>query len=380
MRIGIITGGRADWGLLSPLARSLRSVGVAVEVYATNMHLMAEYGFTWQEIAADGFADMHRIPVSGSRTEIAAQVMTGLSRLIEREERPDALIILGDRFEMYGAAGAALLTGVPVIHIAGGTVSYGAIDESVRHAISKCATLHLTETDRCAQRLLQMGEDPATVIVTGAIGCWNAMQVPLIPADDISRDLGFPIDSRTLVGTMHPSTLSGQSPAEQMEGFVAGLDKRRDLRYVLTYPNNDAENTDEQSPLNILRRFAKHNRERVLLTPSLGWRRYLSATAASGGCIGNSSSGLVEVPSLGVPTLNIGPRQDGRESAPSVVNCACRPDAIADGLDRITSARHRAIAARRENPYYRPDTLRLMVKAITEYRFTPYPRKQFHDR
>lgn len=380
MRIGIITGGRADWGLLSPLAKALQASGATVDVYATNMHLMDEYGATWREIAADGFATMRKLPVSGSRAEIAAQVMSGLSRELQGSYRPDALVILGDRFEMYGAAGAALMAGVPVVHIAGGTVSYGAIDESVRHAISKCATLHLTETELCADRLLRMGEDPQAVVVTGAIGCWNAMQIPMIPADELSRDLDFPIDRDTLVGTMHPSTLSDLSPAEQMEAFVSALETTDRLRYVLTYPNNDAEAADKQSPLNILRRFAWRNADRVLLTPSLGWQRYLSAVAASGGCIGNSSSGLVEVPSLGVPTLNIGSRQDGRESAPSVINCDCTPQAIAAGIERMRSAAHRAVAARRVNPYYKPDTLRVMVDAITRYPFTPYPRKQFHER
>lgn len=379
MKIGIITGGRADWGLLSPLAKALQTAGVAVDVYVTNMHLMDDYGATWREIAADGFAAMHKLPAGGTRAEIAAQVMAGLGSELQGADRPDALVILGDRFEMYGAAGAALMTGVPVVHIAGGTVSYGAIDESVRHAISKCATLHLTETERCAGRLLRMGEDPAAVVVTGAIGCWNAIQTPMIPANELSRELGFLIDKDTLVGTMHPSTLCAQSPAEQMKVFVEALEAWEGKRYVLTYPNNDTEAADEQSPLSILRRFAGRNRHRVLLTPSLGWRRYLSAVAASGGCIGNSSSGLVEVPSLGVPTLNIGSRQDGRESAPSVINCDCTPQAISAGLARMASADHRAVAARRENPYYKPDTLRIMVDAITRYPFTPYPRKLFHE-
>lgn len=379
MKIGIITGGRADWGLLSPLAVRLRDTGVEITVYATNMHLMDSYGSTWKEIAADGFADLIKIPVEGTRSAIAAQVLGRLGALLNRKDRPDALIILGDRFEMYGAAGAALMTGVPLIHIAGGTVSYGAIDESVRHAVSKCATLHLTETDRCAERLRRMGEAPQSIVVTGAIGCWNALQVPLIPAAQISRELHFPIDRYTLVGTMHPSTLSDQPPAEQMEAFVAALDAENGLRYVLTYPNNDAESADGLSALTILRRFAGCNPGRVLLTPSLGWHRYLSVMAASGGCIGNSSSGLVEVPSLGVPTLNIGPRQDGRESAPSVINCACTAEAIAEGLTRMVSPAHRTIAARRENPYYRPDTLESMVRAITSRRFSPYPRKRFHE-
>lgn len=163
--IAVATGTRADWGLLSPLARELRRRGAIVRIVATNMHLMPQFGDTWREIENDGFEISARIPAEGDMARIAAMALDGFSRYL-REENPDAMVILGDRCEMLGAASAALLTGVPIVHVAGGTLSLGAVDDSVRHAITKMAWLHLVETEKCRQRVLAMGEEPERVLTT----------------------------------------------------------------------------------------------------------------------------------------------------------------------------------------------------------------------
>jgi UDP-N-acetylglucosamine 2-epimerase (non-hydrolysing)/GDP/UDP-N,N'-diacetylbacillosamine 2-epimerase (hydrolysing) len=377
--IYIASGTRADWGLLSPIAKELVRRGASVEVIATNMHLMPEYGDTYKEILADGFVIRHRVPTAGSRAEITAQALSGFSRIFEQES-PKAVVILGDRFEMLGVASAALLTGIPIIHIAGGTVSYGAIDDSIRHAISKMATLHLTETEACRERLLAMGEDPDSVVVTGAIGCHNALNMPRIAQPELERDIDFHLGEECRIATLHPTTISPLSPWLQMKNFTdaIGADIAANAtRYLITFPNNDV---DAAPQLQLLRDLEAANPDCVKVMASLGARRYLSAMAYCGACVGNSSGGLVETPSFGIPTLDIGNRQEGRERAASVIHCGDTTEDIYAGLQRLNEPDIKEIAAKRENPYSRPNTLQIMVDSILSYPFMPYPKKRWNSK
>lgn len=377
--IAIATGTRADWGLLSPLARELSRRGERVEVLACNMHLRHDCGHTVDEIRADGFEPYALIATPGAGVEVTAAATAGFGKALS-QLRPRTLVVLGDRIEMLGAATAALIEGVPIVHIAGGTVSEGAFDDSIRHAISKMSTLHLTETECCRERLLRMGESPLSVITTGAIGVENVLSTPLMTRRQLEQSLGWSLHGRIVVATLHAATLDPMSPAMQMHEFVEGLSaamaRLHDVRVLMTYPNND---TDPGPLVEEMQRFAARWDDRVLLVPSLGRVRYMSALHLAAAVAGNSSSGLVEVPSVGIPTLDVGIRQAGRECGPSVLHTGSRADQVARGLEHVLGDEMQRTASRRVNPYHREGTARLMADAITGYAFHPFPTKKFYQ-
>lgn len=375
--IVIATGTRADWGLLHPLATELRRRAADVKVIATNMHLLEECGHTVDEITADGFGPFATVPTTGNPGEITADALKGFHRLLS-DIRPDVMIVLGDRFEMLGAASGALLSGVPIVHIAGGTVSEGAFDDSIRHAITKMASLHLVETQLCADRVRQMGENPEDIVVTGAIGVYNTLHVPLMDKTALEESLKFNLDGEVITATLHAATLDPIPPIEQMQNLIAALEKeisRRNLKIVFTYPNNDVNST---SLIKAIEEFAARHPDNVCAIPSLGRVRYLSLLRQSVAVVGNSSSGLVEVPSAGIPTLDIGVRQQGRECGSSVVHCGSNLHEIMNGLELILSDDFRRIAAESHNPYFRENTPEVMAEAILAREWKPYPKKKFH--
>jgi len=365
MRIAIATTTRADWGLLSPLASELRCRGAEVLVMAANMHYNKQLGMTVSEISADGFTPVLECRTQGTPAEVAAACLVDYERALTYA-RPDCIVCLGDRFEMLSIAQAAVMARVPVVHIAGGAVSEGAMDDAFRHAITKLSYLHLTECEQYRRRVISMGEDPARVLNTGAIGVSNILSVKPIDRTLLEHDLAFPLDTNTLLCTMHAATLDTTlTSVEQYHALLQGIDsamkQHSRLRILFTYPNND---TDPAPLIAELEKFAAAHSGRVRLIPSLGMRRYLSVLHYIGGVIGNSSSGIVEVPSIGIPVLDIGIRQQGRMRARSVLHAPCSATAIAAGINTILGDEARRLASRRENPYARPDTLSLMADAI----------------
>lgn len=362
--IAIATSTRADWGLLTPLAKELISEGAELAILASNMHLMPEMGMTVTEIEKEGFKPIELHTAGANPEETFAKTTIEYGQWFA-ENHPAAVVILGDRYEMLAVATAAVINTVPIIHIAGGTVSEGAIDNAIRNAISQLATLHFAETELCAQRLKDMGIASDKIEVTGALGVWNALNEPLMKREELAESLSSDLPKKFFVGTLHAATLDTISPEKRMSEFLMGLDEfikiHDDYGAILTYPNND---TDPTPLIAQLKAFSEKYPDRIILVPSLGMRRYLSAVALSEGVIGNSSSGVVEVASLGVPTLDIGVRQQGRERAGSVFHCEQNTDAIRQGLEHIISAEVKEIAATRQNPYFKSDTPLLMSSAI----------------
>lgn len=376
MKIAIATGTRADWGLLHPLALRLSEAATDVAVIATHQHLMPEMGSTLTEILNDGFQPAAQFEAYGENAaRIMAMAAKGAADSLPLIA-PDAIIILGDRCEMLGIASAALLLGIPIIHIAGGTISEGAFDDSVRHAISKMATLHFPETQESARRLLRMGEAEDSVFPVGAIGVENALKLPLMSRQELTDSLdGWDPGKDFLLITMHAATLESDSPLVIQNYLLDELEKLpENYKLLLTYPNSDI---DPRPLISSLHDFEARDPERIKVIPSLGKRRYLSVVALSRGVVGNSSSGLVEVPSLGVPTLNIGIRQQGRECGHSVLHVEATPDGIARGLRCILLPEMQKIAAQRINPYQGNDTINRICSIIISRNFSPFPIKKF---
>lgn len=383
-KICIATGTRADWGLLSGIARALNERDdCEVKVIATNMHLSRKYGHTIDEIIADGFTpaavvDMDIDRADGSRAATAgmmARCMEGMAGAIEKLH-PDLMVILGDRFEMLATASAALVMNVPIVHIAGGEISEGAVDDSIRHAITKMAALHLTATEPYRRRVIAMGEEPQRVVNAGAIGVYNIMHEPLMSRAELEQSIGFALPPGSMLVTYHPATLDDENPALRVTSLLDALDCFPDSHVIITYPNNDARG---RVIIDLIEDYGRRNPERVKVIPSLGKLRYLSALKCVDAVVGNSSSGIVEVPSMGIPTVDIGIRQRGRLASESVIHCGDTTDEITAAIALALSPEGQQRARISPNPYYQPDTLDVITRVIATTPLETLHSKKFHD-
>lgn len=293
-------------------------------------------------------------------------------------DRPDAVVALGDRFEILAVAIAALSLGIALVHIEGGHVTEGAIDDSIRHAVTKIARLHFTSTQTYAQRILQMGEDPATVHVVGATGLDNIVVVPRLSRAELAQSLGIDLGGHPLiVATHHPVTAAQNEDALAEIGEVlAALERWPNATVIFTQANADPGNTAINEAITA---FVARDPAHRLLVPSLGFRRYLSLVEISDLVLGNSSSGVIEVPSLGVPTVNIGLRQKGRLRAPSIIDVEANRDAIAAGITQALSPAMRTIAARCENLMGDGTAGKKIVAVLETTDFTSMGAKIFCD-
>lgn len=377
-----MTGTRADWGLLSGIAKALDARNdVKLQIVATNMHLSEQYGGTYREIERDGLHIDYRVPMpvdndSAHGTVTAmSECMRGMADAFDAL-RPDLLLILGDRYEMLATASAALIYRIPIAHIAGGTISEGAYDDSIRHSITKMSLIHLTETEECRRRVVQLGEEPSRVFNVGAIGIYNITHTDYMSREELEAELHTSIPDKTILITFHPATLDSMPPRRQCENLLAALDRHSDYKVIFTYPNND---TDGKVIIELIEAYANKHPERVAVFPSLGQRRYLSVLQYVRAVAGNSSSGIVEVPSMKIPTLDIGIRQRGRLAADSVTHCGVSTEEISAGLDEVLSDAAQAKARTAKNPYEQPDTLGKIVDTICTYPLNGSTIKPFYD-
>lgn len=373
MKIAVATTTRADWGLLSPIATELRRRGAEVPILAGGMHYDPAMGLTYKEIEADGLEIAAAVKSAGSPAQIAADCLTGFDEALRRI-KPDCIVCLGDRYEMLAIATAASLRRVPIVHIAGGAISEGAFDDAFRHAITKLSSLHLTETEEYRRRVISMGEDPTRVVATGAIGVYNILSVKPLPQVEIEDFIGMKLGSGSVICTMHAATLDPIPPEQQLEALLDALDRFPDVRVLFTHPNNDV---DPRPLIRMLEAFASARPGHAVVVPSLGRLRFLSALRYADAVIGNSSGGIVEVPSMGIPTLDIGIRQRGRTAADSVLHCGGSTDEIEAGLREILSEDFREKARHTVNPYGGHDTLGRICDAILSTDFSDILPKKF---
>lgn len=376
LKLAIVTTGRADWGLLSPLAHKLSTYqNVEISVMAGNMHFIPELGSTWKEIEADGFNIAARVPATGNPAEVASASLIGFASAFAHI-LPDGVILLGDRYEILSVAIAATLAHIPVVHIAGGAVSEGAFDDSFRHAITKLSTLHLCETEEYRHRVIQLGEEPTRVFNTGAIGVQSVVNTPATSIEEFSDSLGFAIDRNTILCTMHAATLDPMPPERQFIEMLTAFDTIPERKILITYPNNDV---NPKPLIHLLENYRRQNPKRICLVPSLGHHRYITALKTCAAMVGNSSSGIVEAPSAGIPVLDIGIRQQGRARAESVMHCNADNISIADGLQRVLSPEAVENAKKFPNPYYNPNSLEIMCNAILSFPWHEIHIKKFYN-
>lgn len=383
-KICVVTGTRAEYGLLSRLMRMIKeSNNTQLQVVATNMHLSPKYGNTYKEIEADGFVIDRRVPIidetapndSHSTVLEMSRALSGFADAYS-ELKPDLLVVLGDRYEILAAAAAALIMRIPIAHISGGDVTEGAFDDAIRHSITKMSQLHFPSTEEYRKRVIQLGEQPDRVFNVGALGVENIKKMPLMGKEEIEKEIDFKINNNTILVTYHPVTLGNRTAKDDIEDFVSALEERKDVQVIFTMPNSD---TGGQFIVDAINDFVAKNPERSKAYKSLGVVRYLSVMSQVAAVVGNSSSGLVEVPSFGIPTLNIGDRQKGRLAADSVYNCAPDKTAVLNGLDMVLSPAFRKKAAETHNPYEKENTAQTIYDVISTYPLEQLNQKHFYD-
>lgn len=322
-RIVVLTATRAEYGLLSPIIKKLYAIPeLDVQVVATGMHLSPEFGMTVKEIEEDGIRVDKKIEILLSAdTHSAISKTMGLAMIsfadYFEESRPDALLVLGDRYETLAVCCAAMNARIPIFHMYGGDTTEGAIDEAVRHAITKMSYLHLTATDIHRTRVIQMGEDPVRVFTVGSTGVENALHTDFYTKEELESDMRIELGNKYAVATFHPVTLEDNTAEVQIKELLNAVVKFPDIKFIFTKANADANGRIINETI---KTYAECNRN-LLIVDSLGMRRYLSAIKYAAFVIGNSSSGIAEVPSFGIPTINIGDRQRGRFHGNTVIDC-----------------------------------------------------------
>jgi len=379
-KIAVFTGTRAEYGLLYWLLKDIKSdPEFELQLLVSGTHLSPEFGNTYSEIEQDGFTIDEKIEIllsSDTAVGVAKSIGLGVLGFTDALSRlkPDALVILGDRFEALAAAQTAMILRIPVVHLHGGEITEGAYDDAIRHAITKLSYLHCTSTDEYRNRVIQLGETPSRVKNVGAIGLDHLLRSHFMTVDELSKSLSFPLIKPFLLVTYHPVTLADEEPESSFQELLDSLDELPEYQIILTYPNAD---DGGRSIIPLLENYAKNNLERVLAIPSLGQKRYLSAVKLSSAVIGNSSSGIIEVPSFDVATINIGLRQKGRLSAKSVIHCKpYKKDivkAINDGINKIYKSNDEVVF----NPYGQGDASSQIVNLLKELKGNTF--KSFHD-
>ena len=352
-KIAVLTATRADYGLLSPVIRKLMNYqDLDVRVAVSGAHLSPEFGMTVTEIQADGIPIDREIEILlSSDTPAAISKSMGIAMIgfadYFADLKPDALLVLGDRYETLAVACTAMNAQIPIIHLYGGETTEGAVDEGIRHALTKLSNIHFVANDEFRRRVIQLGESPDRVFKVGAMGPENALRIPKMTRKELEDSLGCKLGSRYAVLTFHPVTLEYNTAEAQTDALIEAIARFPDITFLCTKANADTEGRVINRKLE---EYAKEH-ENVYLFDSLGAKRYLSALQYALFAIGNSSSGLAEVPSFGIPTINIGDRQKGRMQGASVINCLPETESIEKAIFRALSPEFRALAAGAENPY-----------------------------
>ncbi len=363
-RIAVVTATRAEYGLLMPLLRKIESdENLELDLIVTGTHLSDKHGHTIDEIRQDGFLISHQFPIleeGNTPYDISVTIANAIKSFAVcfRDDRPDMVIILGDRTEMLGVASAAMNERIPIAHIHGGEVTEGAVDDCIRHALTKMSYLHFTSTESYRRRVIQLGENPERVFNVGALGAENILNQELIREDVLRKEAGIPHNKLYALVTYHPVTLEFCTVKEQINELCSVMEAWEDMFFLITASNADTGG-DEANRLLI---DYCENHANAKFVYSLGMKRYLSAVKYAGFVLGNSSSGILEAPVLGTPTINIGDRQKGRIMADTVICCEPKKESILNAMTEAVNMQHMAT-----NIYGKGNTSLQIVQVIKEF-------------
>lgn len=382
-KICVFTGTRAEYGLLFPLLKKIKNDDeLSLQLLVSGAHLSADFGATAEIIEKDGFVIDEKVDMqlsSDTPADICKSMGVGVMGFGEALERmrPSLLILLGDRYEAFMAAAAAIVCRVPIAHLHGGETTEGAIDEALRHAMTKMSCLHFVSTEKSRQRVIQMGEDPERVFHVGALGIENIRDFQLLSREELEREIAFPLGEQCAVVTYHPETLGDDDKGLIFQELLQSFEEFPNLKLIFTKANAD---THGRVINKMIDQYVNNHKYRAIAFSSMGQIRYLSAVKHADVVVGNSSSGIIEAPSLQTPTVNIGSRQQGRERAATVIGCR------EDGTFGITEALRKALSQEfinslkdSVNPYAKEDVSKNILKNIKAFDKEKIILKKFYD-
>ena len=380
-KICVITGTRAEYGLLKWLMLGIdKSSDLQLQIIATGMHLSPEFGLTYKEIEKDDFSIDKKIEMlvsSDTPNGISKSIGLGMIGFSDAlyELCPDAVVVLGDRFEILSAAISSMVLRIPLIHIHGGEATEGLIDEPIRHSITKMSHLHFVATDEYRKRVIQLGENPKRVIQVGGLGVDSIKKIKLLNKSELEKVLNFKFNKKNLLVTFHPVTLEKNTSEKQMSELFDSLSILKDTNIIFTMPNSD---TDGRILFSMINNFSKNNKNCKAFT-SLGQTNYFSCLKYVDGVVGNSSSGIIEVPTFKKGTVNIGDRQKGRIKAKSVIDCEPTKDSISKAIKKLYSNNFQHKLENVLNPYGKGGASSKIVKNLEKLSFDGIIKKQFYD-
>ena len=380
-KVCVITGSRAEYGLLYWLMKEIDSDKVLeLQIIVTGMHLSEEFGNTYQQIEKDGFNIDKKVDISlTSDTELSICKSMGLGMTGFSEAfnilKPDLIVVLGDRFEIFSAVSSAMILRIPVAHIHGGEKTEGVIDEPIRHSITKMSHLHFTATNEYRNRVIQLGEQPSTVFNVGGLGIDNINKLKLLNKNDFEKALGFNLGDKNILITFHPVTLEVSTAKNQFQKLLDSVSKLNNTKIIFTKANSDTDGRIINSMINDY--VAKH--DNTIAFKSMGQLNYLSALQFMDAVVGNSSSGLLEAPSFNIGSIDIGDRQKGRIKSDSVISCLPNKNSINAAFKELYSQRFQSIVSKVENPYGKGGASKIIVRKIRELSLDNIIKKTFYD-
>ena len=380
-KICVVTSTRAEYGLLYWLLKEISADSeLKLQLIVTGMHLSLEFGLTYKEIEKEFKIDKKIEILSGSHTSL--DICAEMARVYEKfapalaELKPDILVLLGDRYEIFGVAGVASIMQIPIAHIHGGETTQGAFDEAFRHSITKMSHIHFAATNEYANRIIQLGEEPSRVFNVGGPGIENIKKLNLINKDEFEKSIKFKLAKKNILITFHPATLENSCAREQFNELLNALDELDDTNFIFTKANSD---TDGDVINKMIDEYVSENSQKAVAFASLGQLRYLSAIKFVDIVLGNSSSGLLEVPSFKKATINIGDRQKGRARASSVIDVRPFKEEILAAIKRAYSKEFEQTLKDTINPYDGGNPSKKMVKILKEIKLDGILKKKFYD-
>jgi len=381
-KICIVTGNRAEYGLLYWLMKEIQEdADLELKIIATGAHLSPEFGLTYKQIEKDGFKIDKKIEMllsSDTPIEISKSMGLGMIGFSEAyaDLEPDIVVLLGDRFEIFSAAAAAMIARIPIAHLHGGEATEGTVDEAIRHSITKMSHLHFTATEEYRKRVIQLGEAPTRVFNVGGLGIDNIEKLKLLDREAFEHSIDFNLGKKNLLVTFHPVTLEHSTAKEQFQNLLNALDELQNARIVFTKPNAD---TEGRVIIKMIDDYVSQNSRESAAFISLGQLRYLSALQFVDGVVGNSSSGLAEAPTFKIGTINIGDRQRGRIKADSVINCEPTKESILMALEKLYSKEFQKKLKGVRNPYGEGGAAEKIKNIIKEKDISNILKKEFYD-
>jgi GDP/UDP-N,N'-diacetylbacillosamine 2-epimerase (hydrolysing) len=381
-KLCVVTGARAEYGLLKPLLDKIKTdKGLTLQLIVTGMHLSPEFGYTYRTIEKDHFRIDDRIDIllnSDTPASICKSMGLAITGFAETYQRlkPDILIVLGDRFEIFSAVSAALVSRIPVAHLYGGELTEGAFDDAFRHSITKMSHLHFTSTAQYRQRVIQLGEHPDRVFNVGAIGLDNIRKLNLLPKKELEKELAIRFNKHNLLVTFHPVTLEHNTSGQQFQNLLYALNRLENTNIIFTKANAD---TGGQIINKMIDEYVLNNSYKAIAFTSLGQLKYLSTLQFVDAVVGNSSSGIIEAPSFKIGTINIGDRQKGRIRSNSIIDCHPSKQGIRNAIRMLYSQRFQGCLKSVISPYGDGNSTEKIIKIIKRYNLTDILKKSFYD-